>query len=304
MLGILARGTLAIMLTALGLSGCGRPTLPHLKPLPAEARALLAQKGMKDSSPILIRIFKEESELEVWKTKADGRYYHFKTYPICNWSGKLGPKIKVGDKQAPEGFYQVSRGQLNPNSKFHLSFNLGFPNSFDKSRGRTGAHLMVHGNCKSLGCYAMTDALIEEIYILAREAFVGGQQSVPVHAFPFRMTKKNMARHRRSRWIGFWRNLKQGYDAFEISRKPPKIDVCEKRYLVNVDFSVPDDRLKPASRCPPYRLAEPDVFVPGPGVNVASSQVNTIPISGLTRFLTTIQGNGISKSATVADHGK
>lgn len=288
------------MLLAIALAGCGQSTLPHLKPLPAEARALLAQKGMKESAPILLRIFKEESELEVWKAKAGGRYYHFKTYPICNWSGKLGPKIKIGDKQSPEGFYQVSRGQMNPNSKFHLSFNLGFPNKFDKSKGRTGEYLMVHGDCKSLGCYAMTDALIEEIYILAREAFVGGQKSFPVHAFPFRMTDRNMDRHRRSRWIGFWRNLKQGYDRFEISRKPLKIDVCERRYLVNVKFSTPARKLNAGARCPAYQYTKPDIFVPKTDVNVAGSQGSYAPVSGLTSFLSSIRGRRIRKSVTVA----
>ncbi|GBF26027.1 hypothetical protein MnTg02_01063 [bacterium MnTg02] len=293
-------GVMGALLLAFTLAGCGRSTLPHLKPLPAAARALLAQKGMKESAPIFLRIFKEESELELWKAKADGRYYHFKTYPICNWSGKLGPKIKIGDKQSPEGFYRVAKYQMNPNSKFHLSFNLGFPNKFDKSRGRTGQFLMVHGNCKSLGCYAMTDALIEEIYILAREAFVGGQQSFPVHAFPFRMTAKNMKRHRRSRWVGYWRNLKQGYDEFELSRKPPKIDVCERRYLINVQFSRPGVKSKPAAYCPPHRKMKPDIFIPPAGQEVAAGPSYNTPVSGLSRFLTKIKGRPINSSVTVA----
>ena len=125
---------------------------------------LLGKKGMDAQAPIFIRIFKEESELEVWKQRDDGRFYHFKTYPICNWSGDLGPKVKQGDRQAPEGFYTVTREQMNPDSNYHLAMNLGYPNAYDRSQRRTGEFLMIHGKCKSAGCYAMTDALIEEIY--------------------------------------------------------------------------------------------------------------------------------------------
>ncbi len=134
-------------------------------------------------------------ELEVWKQRDDGRFYHFKTYPICNWSGDLGPKTRYGDRQAPEGFYTITREQMNPDSKYHLAFNLGYPNAYDRSQQRTGDFLMIHGKCKSAGCYAMTDALIEEIYAMARESFIGGHDSFQVHAFPFRMTDENMARY-------------------------------------------------------------------------------------------------------------
>lgn len=258
-LSIVRRFALAVAFVALAvaLSGCLGDVAPHLKQLPAEAQALLAKKGMRQEAPIFIRIFKEESELEVWKQKDDGRYYHFKTYPICNWSGSLGPKIKQGDKQAPEGFYTVRPGQLNPKSEFHLAFNLGYPNAYDRANGHTGKHLMVHGDCRSAGCYAMTDALIEEIYILAREAFQGGQKAFHVHAFPFRMTEANLARHRKSRWYSFWRSLKEGYDAFEATQVPPQVAVCSKQYLVNAEFmghiATPD----PQGPCPPFKKLDP-----------------------------------------------
>ena len=200
----------------------------------------------------MVRIFKEENELEIWKAKDDGRFHHFKTYPICTWSGKLGPKFKQGDKQAPEGFYKVSAKLMNPNSKYHLSFNLGFPNAFDKAHKRTGDFIMVHGDCRSAGCYAMTDALIEDIYAMAREAFTGGQEAFDVQALPFRMTLENMRRHSRNKNYAFWRNnLYQGYKDFEVSQLPPKVDVCERRYLVNVNFlnGGPTD---PAAACPKY----------------------------------------------------
>ncbi len=245
---------------AVGLAGCsGGEVPPALKPLSPEAKARLAKLGMSERAPIFIRIFKEEAELEVWKAKDDGRFHLFRTYPICTFSGGLGPKLKEGDKQSPEGFYHVTQALMNPNSKFHLSFNLGYPNAFDKAHGRTGKYLMVHGDCKSAGCYAMTDALIEEIYALAREAFKGGQKAFQVQAFPFRMNRKNMRRHRKSRWYAFWRNLKEGYDEFERTRIPPKIAVCDRRYLVNVAFidGPPSD---PRAPCPAYERLVPEPY--------------------------------------------
>ncbi len=117
------------------LSACSQTEIPpHLRPLSKDTMMLLGKKGVDAGAPMFVRIFKEESELELWKQRSDGRFYHVKTYPICNWSGDLGPKIAQGDKQAPEGFYQVARTQMNPNSQFHLAFNLGFPNAYDKAQ--------------------------------------------------------------------------------------------------------------------------------------------------------------------------
>jgi len=255
-----------MLVAAVGLlAACAKIELPpHVQPLSKEAMMLLGRKDMRPDQPIFIRIFKEESELEVWKQRDDGRFYHFKTYPICQWSGDLGPKIKEGDRQAPEGFYRVTRHQMNPNSKYHLAFNLGFPNAYDRAHNRTGKFLMVHGDCKSAGCYAMTDALMEEIYALAREAFIGGQEGFEVHAFPFRMTDEKMALHWDSPHYEFWKTLKEAYDYFELTRVPPTIAVCEKRYLVNVRFpdSVDPKKLDPSGYCPPHEKIVPDPFVP------------------------------------------
>jgi len=253
---------LLLGLMAVGLSGClGEGAAPHLKPIPAAAQARLAKLGMTQDAPILVRIFKQEAELEIWKQKDGGRFHLFKTYPICNYSGDLGPKLKQGDKQAPEGFYTVSPGRMNPNSNFHLSFNLGYPNAYDAAHGRTGAHLMVHGDCSSAGCYAMTDALIEEIYAIAREAFEGGQREFHVHAFPFRMTDAKMAQYEGHRWYGFWQTLKDGYDAFEKTRVQPSVTVCEKRYLVNAEFFGEVVKPDPAKACPPHRKLEPETIL-------------------------------------------
>ncbi len=185
----------------------------------------------KMGDPVFIRIFKEESILEVWMRSGD-RYEHLKDYIICASSGHLGPKEKEGDRQAPEGFYTVKRAQLNPKSKFHLSFNLGYPNAYDKSHHRTGSFLMVHGNCVSIGCYAMTDEKIEEIYALVEDALLKGQRYVSVHAYPFRMTKENMDLYEGNKWYDFWTNLKEGYDYFESEHLIPKIKVENKRYEV------------------------------------------------------------------------
>ncbi|MEL6421896.1 MAG: murein L,D-transpeptidase family protein [Pseudomonadota bacterium] len=249
--------TIGLFAAALMLAGCSQGIPPHLKPVPPEAAQRLASKGMSTKDPIFIRIFKKEAELEIWKQKDDGRFHHFKTYPICNFSGKLGPKLKQGDRQSPEGFYSVGKGQLNPKSKFHLAFNLGFPNRFDRAHGYTGAHLMVHGDCTSAGCYAMTDAVIEEIYALARDALDGGQARFHVHAFPFRMTDENFATHRRSKWASFWVQLKRGYDDFEISHQVPTVDICARRYHVNAKFRGGRNRLRPNGPCPPYTRVAP-----------------------------------------------
>ena len=190
---------------------------------------------MSKESPILVRIFKEESELEVWKEDQSGRMALLKTYPICRWSGDLGPKIKEGDRQAPEGFYTITPSLMNPNSSYYLSINMGYPNAYDRSNNRTGAFLMIHGDCSSRGCYAMTDEQIAEIYALARESFFGGQSSFQIQAFPFRMTPQNMARHRNSPHIAFWKMLKTGYDHFEVTRQEPKVDVCDRRYVFNTE---------------------------------------------------------------------
>jgi len=259
---------------AIAMTGCANvPVIPSPADMPIskDAMMLLGKKGMTPEAPIHIRIFKEESELEVWKQKPDGRFYHFKSYPICNWSGGLGPKIKQGDKQAPEGFYSVSNEQLNPRSSFHLAFNLGFPNAFDRSMNRTGDFVMIHGQCRSAGCYAMTDALIEEIYALGRDSIKSGQKSIAVHAFPFRMTESNMARHGTSPWVPFWKILKEGYDHFETTRVPADVAVCERKYVVNV--KLPQYRLDPERVCPQMERPAVTPFVPKPGEQVANERI-------------------------------
>ncbi len=193
-----------------------------------------SDKRLRLGSPIFIRIFKATKELEIW-VKEDNKptFAHFKTYPIATYSGQLGPKTAEGDRQAPEGFYFVAPGALNPHSRFHLSFNLGYPNVYDRKHQYTGSALMVHGNRVSIGCYAMTDALIEEIYTIADAALSAEQAFFRVHSFPFRMTAKNLQQYAASPHADFWDNLREGYEIFEKTHIPPNVDVENRRYVFN-----------------------------------------------------------------------
>ncbi|MFP4470013.1 MAG: L,D-transpeptidase family protein [Bacteroidales bacterium] len=179
-----------------------------------------------------MRIFKSSRKLEVWIEKK-GRFEHFKDYNICDFSGGLGPKKRRGDRKSPEGFYFVRPNQLNPSSDFHLSFNIGYPNTFDRTSGCTGNAIMVHGNCVSIGCYAMTDPAIEEIWTIITSAFENGQDFFRIHIFPFRMEDQILADHEKNRHYDFWQNLKDGYDFFENHGYPPNVTVQNRRYVFN-----------------------------------------------------------------------
>ena len=242
----------ALVITLAGCGGAPVTTARHTQPLSERMLADLKAKNMIKESPILVRIFKEEAELEVWKQEDSGRFGLLRTYPICRWSGELGPKIKQGDRQAPEGFYTITPGLMNPNSSQYLAINTGFPNAYDRANGRTGSFLMIHGGCSSAGCYAMTDEQIAEIYALAREAFFAGQKSFQLQAYPFRMTPLNMARHRNSPHMAFWKMIKDGYDHFEVTHLEPEVGVCDKSYVFGAEST---DRFS-AGRCPTYTVPE------------------------------------------------
>lgn len=204
--------------------------------------------GFTLGAPVLIRIFKREFELELWMKKGD-TFERFAIYPICKWSGLLGPKLAQGDRQAPEGFYTVDQSALNPNSSWHRSFNLGYPNAFDRSQGRTGSLIMVHGGCGSIGCYAMTNAVIDEIWKLVTNALSGGQQRFQVQVYPFRMTEQRWAAAESSSHAAFWKTLKQGYDAFEASGVPLKVSVCKGAYKVEPGAKGSDGSAPIADAC-------------------------------------------------------
>jgi murein L,D-transpeptidase YafK len=192
----------------------------------------LAAHGVELGAPVFVRIFKMEFEFELWMKRGD-TFHLFATYPICRWSGLLGPKLREGDWQAPEGFYTVDARALNPHSRWHRAFNLGFPNAFDRAHGRTGSYLMVHGGCSSIGCVAMTNAVMDEVWRLASAALKRGQQRFHVHIFPFRVTEEQLAQRSGAPSAAFWRDLKPGYDLFEATRLPPMISVCQGRYTVS-----------------------------------------------------------------------
>ena len=195
-------------------------------------RSRLKAKGLDEGDPVFVRIFKEELALELWMKKGE-RFILFETYPICNWSGSLGPKTEEGDGQSPEGFYTIGRRQLHRSGRWPRSLNIGFPNAFDKAHKRTGSYILVHGGCSSTGCFAMTNPGIREIFHLSEQALREGQDEISVHIFPFRLTDAAVEDHKSHRWHGFWSNLKRGYDFFEHQRVPPDVFTCRTEYLIN-----------------------------------------------------------------------
>jgi murein L,D-transpeptidase YafK len=257
--------TTAVLTASVMLAGCNTDDISMAnnakanQPVPPRLIQAMTEKNMDLQSPILVRIFKQEAELEVWKQDRDGRFALLKTYPICRWSGDLGPKVREGDRQAPEGFYTISPAQMNPQSAYYLSFNTGYPNAFDQALGRTGGQLMVHGDCSSRGCYAMTDEQIAEIYSLGRESFFGGQRAFQLQAYPFKMTPVNMAKHRNNPNMPFWKMIKEGYDHFEVTKQEPKVDFCEKKYVFDA-IRAPNAKSDPvfnaSAKCPAYAISD------------------------------------------------
>ncbi|MCW6506838.1 murein L,D-transpeptidase family protein [Lichenifustis flavocetrariae] len=247
---------MAIIVASAGLlAGCDSPTESSsgyraFAPLSPELLASMRAKDTDQNAPMLIRAYKKEAEFEVWKKKRDGKYALLKTYPMCRWSGQLGPKKTEGDRQVPEGFYTITPGQMNPNSHYYLSFNVGYPNAYDRANGRQGGSIMVHGICSSAGCFSMTDKQIEEIYAVARESFAGGQREIQMQSFPFRMTAENMAKLRLDPNMPFWREIKKGADYFDVTKLETPVGVCAKHYV----FGTPKaGRFDAFSPCPPLK---------------------------------------------------
>src|SRR5271165_5958920 len=218
------------------LAGCDESYLDNgpgrsEHPISSATLAEMAKIDTTPSSPVVIRAYKKEAELEIWKMKSDGHYALLKTYPMCRWSGQLGPKKREGDMQVPEGFYAIAPGQMNPNSHYYLSFNVGYPNAYDRALGRSGGSVMVHGVCSSAGCFSMTDEQIDDIYAIARDAFRGGQREIQLQSYPFHMTAENLAEYRLDPNIAFWKEIKKGSDYFEVAKVEPSVLVCNKHYV-------------------------------------------------------------------------
>jgi murein L,D-transpeptidase YafK len=261
----MAIATVALLLATLGPARSepsGRTAAP-LEPAPI----LVA------SNPLLIRIFKEESEFEVW-TRQGERFELIATYPICAWSGTLGPKEYEGDRQTPEGFYAVDLKHVGTAGRHFRAIDIGFPNGFDRSLGRTGSHILVHGGCRSVGCFAMTNPVMDQIYALAERALLAGQDAIPVHIFPFRMTETNLKRHANDRWYGFWSNLRQGYDAFEATRMAPVVHVCNGSYIVTPDAQARNPTPQPPEQCTGQPLTMAQTAVTGRSAGVRTPAGN------------------------------
>ena len=262
-LGALSRtlGRLAASVSVAGLvAACQETTAERstgraYRRIPAATVALMNNKGADSHSPVLIRTFKKEAELEIWKMKPDGKYAYIKTFPMCRWSGQLGPKTREGDRQVPEGFYNITPSQMNPNSNYYLSFNVGYPNAYDKAHGYTGGLIMVHGACSSAGCFSMTDDQIAEIYAIAREAFAGGQKTIQMQSLPFHMTAENLAKHRLDPNMKFWKDLKVGADSFDVTKQEPQVAFCGRRYVFNAAPQA-GARMDASEACPPLQENE------------------------------------------------
>ncbi len=224
-------------------------------PISSATLSEMAKIDTTPSSPVVIRAYKKEAELEIWKMSSDGHYALLKTYPMCRWSGQLGPKKREGDMQVPEGFYTIAPGQMNPNSHYYLSFNVGYPNAYDRALGRNGGNVMVHGVCSSAGCFSMTDEQVDDIYAIARDAFRGGQREIQLQSYPFHMTAENMAKYRLDPNIDFWKEIKNGSDHFEVTKQEPPVIVCNKHYV----FGATADRPVSASAACPALQRDQDV---------------------------------------------
>lgn len=196
-----------------------------------ELRNLFARQGLDFEAPfdLFIRAFKKEKSLEVWvREPADAEFLLLKKIPVCGASGQLGPKRKEGDKQVPEGFYHIDR--FNPKSRFYLSLGLNYPNASDRvlaDQKHPGSDVFIHGKCKSIGCLAIKDEPIKELYLIAEQAEKFGHSKIQVHIFPTRLTMQNMSKlaEERPGLEEFWRNLRPGYEFFEKTKRLPRINV-------------------------------------------------------------------------------
>ena len=257
---IIRRGT-AVGLTiaaCVSIAGCDDSYLDQSpgrsqQPISSATLAQMEALDTTPSSPTLIRTYKKEAELEIWKMKSNGEYALLKTYPMCRWSGQLGPKKREGDMQVPEGFYSIAPGQMNPNSHYYLAFNVGYPNAYDRAYGRTGGNVMVHGVCSSAGCFSMTDEQVADIYAIARDSFNGGQREIQLQSYPFHMTAENMAKFRLDPNIDFWKNLKNGSDYFEVTKAEPPVLVCGKHYVFGATTK---DEISASEPCPALKRDE------------------------------------------------
>lgn len=198
----------------------------------ASAQPSAPTKPPARGDKIYLRLFKQEGILEMWYQHNNQPYQLYKTWNICTYSGGLGPKKAEGDGKSPEGFYATEKNLLKPNSNYHLAFNIGYPNAYDRANGYTGSYIMIHGKCVSIGCYAMNDKNIEQIYAFVSGALDNGQKQIPIHIFPFKMTQANMKKYQHSTYLPFWQELKPAYDIFQSQKRLPSITVNNQHYVI------------------------------------------------------------------------
>jgi murein L,D-transpeptidase YafK len=193
---------------------------------------------------LYLRAFKHERELEVWAGARGQPLKKVKTYPFCAASGELGPKRRQGDLQVPEGFYTIDL--FNPRSDYHLSIRVSYPNESDRILGQQplGGAIMVHGNCVSIGCIAIEDGPIEELYILTLDSRAKMGRNVPIHIFPRRLDAAGLAElrklpHATEALLAFWRGLEPGWRFFEETQRPPRVSVDPKTGAYHVRSASP-----------------------------------------------------------------
>jgi murein L,D-transpeptidase YafK len=213
-------------------SALGARRSPYGKAVAAKAIELskaFEEKGLKLGSPVFIRVYKQTSEMELWIEKGS-RYVLFKTYGICRWSGGLGPKYYEGDRQSPEGLYRITSADLIVNARWDRAMNINYPNSFDVMNGRSGSGILIHGKCGSIGCFAIQDRNVEEVYAAVREALKGGQAYIPVLSLPFRFASLAPSKQDTRQMSEFWSDLRRADLLFARDRLPPAAWICDGRY--------------------------------------------------------------------------
>jgi murein L,D-transpeptidase YafK len=206
--------------------------LPETAPqavLTSSVAAAFAEKHLRFGAPVFLRVYKQSSEVELWVQQGP-RYALFKTYSICRWSGGLGPKMVQGDRQAPEGLYHITAPDLVVNRRWHRAMRLNYPNAFDVVNGRTGYGIYIHGKCRSVGCFAINDDNVEEVYEIVRAALSNGQVRIPVLSLPFRFSSINSLVNEPFVFGEFWRELRRADFLFNRDRLPPSASLCDGNY--------------------------------------------------------------------------
>ncbi len=188
-----------------------------------------AGKGLKLGSPVFIRVYKQTSEMELWVQQGP-RYVLFKTHGICRWSGVLGPKFYEGDRQSPEGLYRITTSDLIVNRRWDRAMNINYPNSFDNLNSRGGSGILIHGGCGSIGCFAIQNENVEDVFGAVRAALKGGQAYVPVLTLPFRFTALAPEKEDTLHMSEFWADLRRADLLFERDKVPPAAWICDGRY--------------------------------------------------------------------------